>query len=346
MKILVTGGSGFIGSNFVFNQLKNTKNKILNIDKLSYASNYDASKFLKNQNYKFFKSDICDFDRIKLLFHEFEPDVVVNFAAESHVDRSINAPMDFINTNIVGTATILNASLNYVRHKKSNNFKFIHISTDEVFGSLGKDGVFSEESPYNPSSPYSASKASSDHLVRAWSKTYDLPTIISNCTNNYGPFQFTEKLIPLMIVNCIDEKPLPVYGNGSNVRDWLYVDDHCSAIDLLIKDGQADQTYCLSGNSEYSNIEIIKKICKIIDKLKPRENNKSYTDLIKFVDDRPGHDFRYALDSSKIKNNLGWRPNESLDTGLSKTINWYINNESWWRRIQKMHYNQERLGIL
>ena len=274
---------------------------------------------------------------------KFRPDVIVNFAAESHVDRSIDDSTDFIKTNVLGTFSLLNSSLKYFR-AKNNEFKFIHVSTDEVFGSLGPSGKFDENTPYSPRSPYSASKASSDHLVRAWNSTYNLPTIITNCSNNFGPYQFPEKLIPLMIANCISEKKLPVYGSGKNVRDWLYVDDHCDAIYDVVKFGKIGETYLIGGNNELENIEIVKMICSIMDEKIPRPNGNAYSELINFVDDRPGHDERYAINFNKIQTDLKWQPKEDFRLALNKTIDWYLENEEWWRKIQKNKYNQERLG--
>ncbi len=343
MKILVTGGCGFIGSNYVLRQVLHNGNEVLNIDKLTYAGNVENLDKLKDYpNYKFKNVDICDAQSISKLLVSFKPDAIVHFAAESHVDRSIEKPMDFINSNILGTATLLHQSLNCL---KENNFKFVHVSTDEVFGSLGEDGYFTEDTSYDPSSPYSASKASSDHLVRSWNRTYNFPSIITNCSNNYGPYQFPEKLIPLMIANCIDEKPLPIYGEGKNIRDWLFVEDHCSAIDKVLISGDIGETYNIGGNNEISNLDIVKNICIILDDLKPRKNKVSYSELISFVTDRPGHDFRYAIDSSKIKKQLDWNPKETFNSGILKTIKWYLENEDWWRRIQKKTYNQTRLGL-
>ena len=344
MKILVTGGCGFIGSNFIINQLSHLNNTILNIDKLTYAGNPEnLSNVESNSKYNFKHLDICDRDKIENSIIEFCPDFIVHFAAESHVDRSIDNPLDFINTNILGTANLLTIANKLF--KKNKDFKFLHVSTDEVYGSLDKNGLFTENTAYAPSSPYSASKAGSDHLVRAWGKTYGLPILITNCSNNYGPLQFPEKLIPLMVANCIDEKPLPVYGKGINVRDWLYVGDHCNAIYTVLMNGIIGETYNVGGNNEIKNIDIVLNICKILDELKPRANKSSYKQLITYVEDRPGHDFRYAIDSSKIQNELNWKPSESFETGIHKTIEWYLNNESWWRKIQKKHYNQERLGL-
>ena len=350
MKILVTGGCGFIGSNFVLQQINTTQNTILNLDKLTYAGNLNnLSKVSKDPRYEFVQGDICDSNLVSNTISYFHPDAIVHFAAESHVDRSIHGPMDFVNTNIVGTATLLNVSRKYIEAKsqkpEAGNFRFLHVSTDEVFGSLGDDGLFTETTPYDPSSPYSASKAGSDHLVRAWTRTYGFPALITNCSNNYGPYQFPEKLIPLMIANCIDEKPLPIYGEGLNIRDWLFVEDHYDAIYSVLRNGTIGETYNIGGNNEISNIDIVNTICSILDELKPRSGGKSYNNLITFVTDRPGHDFRYAIDATKINNKLGWSPKETFASGIRKTIQWYLDNESWWRKIQDGTYNQERLGI-
>ena len=331
MRILVTGGCGFIGSNFIIEQISSTDNSILNIDKLTYAGNPEnLISIIDNPKYNFAKIDITNLTSLSKVIFKFKPNVVVHFAAESHVDRSIDSPMTFINTNIVGTANLLEASFQYSKNK---NFKFIHISTDEVFGSTKLKNGFTEVSPYNPSSPYSASKASSDHLVRAWTRTYDFPAVITNCSNNYGPFQYPEKLIPLMIANCIDNKTLPVYGDGKNIRDWLHVKDHCNAINYIIKNGIIGESYNIGGNNQIENIDIVTKICNIMNELRPLKNNRSYESLISYVPDRPGHDFRYAIDSSKIKKELKWLPTENFETGIRKTIQWYLNNEDWWRNI-------------
>ena len=346
MKIFVTGGSGFIGTNFIYHSISKCKNSILNYDKLTYAGNTDSlAELHKNKNYEFIHGDITDSQLLSSSMLSFSPDVIVHFAAESHVDRSIDNPMDFINTNILGTTILIQAAMKYWETSNNNDFIFLHVSTDEVFGSLGKKGLFTENSNYKPNSPYSASKASSDHLVRSWHKTYGLPAIITNCSNNYGPYQFPEKLIPLIIANCMDEKPLPIYGEGLNIRDWLFVEDHCRAIKLAIDAGGVGETYNIGGDNEMSNIDIVKTICMILDELKPRKNNISYEELITFVEDRPGHDYRYAIDATKISNDLGWSPKETFITGIKKTIQWYLNNEVWWRKIQKQNYNQERLGI-
>ena len=348
---IVTGGSGFIGSNFIRFILSNGyADKIIDLDKLTYAGNpQNLLKYDNDKRYAFVQGDICDQELVQELFLLHKPDVIINFAAESHVDRSIDGPSDFIRTNISGTYTLLQKSLRYYQsltNEDQKSFRFHHISTDEVFGSLDNDGIFTEETPYDPSSPYSASKASSDHLVRAWHRTYGLPIIISNCSNNYGPYQFPEKLIPLMILNCLQEKPLPVYGTGENIRDWLFVDDHCDAIHTIIEKGEIGETYNVGGNNEIKNIDIVKTICNLLDNISPSENLKSYQELITFVKDRPGHDLRYAIDSSKLQNKLGWSPKETFETGIRKTIDWYLDNKTWWQEIQNNTYQQERLGVL
>jgi len=347
MKILITGGSGFIGSNYVIQQIVSRKHNILNLDKITYAGNPENLKSIDSHpNYEFVQGDICDSKLVLKILSDFCPKFIVHFAAESHVDRSIDSPMNFVQTNIVGTATLLQATMTYLKLKKDNEFRFLHVSTDEVFGSLvTNDEFFKETSPYDPSSPYSASKAGSDHLVRAWHRTYDFPALITNCSNNYGPYQFPEKLVPLMIANCIDEKPLPIYGDGLNVRDWLYVKDHCDAIDTVLQNGRIGETYNIGGNSEIRNIDIVKIICSVLDELRPRTNGNPYSELITYVKDRPGHDYRYAIDASKLKNELGWIPKETFETGIRKTVQWYLENENWWRQIQDGSYNQERLGL-
>ena len=348
MKIFVTGGCGFIGTNFILDQMKSTQNQILNFDKLTYAGNKDNLSSINSNNYNFVKGNICDSEKLLSTLKIFKPNAIINFAAETHVDRSIENPIDFVKTNVLGTASLLQATFEFLNHSKENenNFKFIHVSTDEVYGSLGTTGLFTESTPYNPSSPYSASKASSDHLVRAWHKTFKFPSIITNCSNNYGPFQFPEKLIPLIIANCVDQKSLPVYGDGMNIRDWLFVEDHCKALNKVLTSGKPGHTYNIGGNNEITNIDIVKSICNIFDILRPLDNSKKYTDLIKFVDDRPGHDFRYAIDSSKISREINWIAKETFKTGIKKTIEWYLDNENWWRAIQKKTYAQERIGIL
>ena len=346
----VTGGCGFIGANFIQYLLKKTKPKsVINLDKLTYAGNQkNLADFEQDPRYIFVHGDICDAELVSRLFTEYQPNYIINFAAESHVDRSIDGPAEFIQTNIVGTSVLLQESLKYystLKGKESERFRFHHVSTDEVFGSLSESGFFTEETPYDPSSPYSASKASSDHLVRAWYRTFDLPVLISNCSNNYGPYQFPEKLIPLMILNCLEEKPLPVYGTGENIRDWLYVEDHCDAIYTILQKGTIGETYNVGGNNEIKNIQIVEVICDVLNDIHPAGSGKSYHKLITFVKDRPGHDFRYAIDASKLKKEIGWEPKESFNTGIQKTIEWYLKNEEWWKTIQENTYKQERLGI-
>ena len=346
-KILVTGGAGFIGGNFIKQQIK-LGNDIINYDLLTYAGCIDSLKEFNNNNkYKFIKGDICNADLIKKVLYKYKPSKIINFAAESHVDRSIDESKNFINTNIIGTYVLLEESLKYylkLNSSNKNKFKFLHVSTDEVFGSLGKNGLFNENTPYDPSSPYSASKAASDHLVKAWYRTYDLPILITNCSNNYGPYQFPEKLIPLMIINAVESKPLPIYGNGENIRDWIYVEDHCNGINKVLNNGKIGETYLIGGNNEISNLEVVKDICKTLDQLYPKENG-TYFDLITFVKDRPGHDLRYAIDYNKIKNQLGWKPEINFNEGIKKTIIWYLENKDWWLNIKNNNYNQQRLGI-
>ena len=346
----VTGGCGFIGANFIQYLLNKTKPKsVINLDKLTYAGNQkNLADFEQDPRYIFVHGDICDAELVSRLFTEYQPNYIINFAAESHVDRSIDGPAEFIQTNIVGTSVLLQESLKYystLKGRESERFRFHHVSTDEVFGSLSESGFFTEETPYDPSSPYSASKASSDHLVRAWHRTFDLPVLISNCSNNYGPYQFPEKLIPLMILNCLEEKPLPVYGTGENIRDWLYVEDHCDAIYTILQKGTIGETYNVGGNNEIKNIQIVEVICDVLNDIHPAGSGKSYHELITFVKDRPGHDFRYAIDASKLKKEIGWEPKESFNTGIQKTIEWYLKNEEWWKTIQENTYKQERLGI-
>ena len=343
-KILVTGGSGFIGSNFIYYCL-NKNNKVLNFDKLTYAGNLsNLNEEESNKNYHFIQGDICNKNKLTKSIEKFKPDFIVNFAAETHVDRSIENSSSFIKTNILGTSVLLDCCLENI-DKNINDFKLLHISTDEVYGSLDRQGFFTEESPYNPSSPYSASKASSDHLVNAWHKTYGIKTNIINCSNNYGPFQFPEKLIPLVIISAIRENSLPVYGTGKNIRDWLYVEDHCRAIYNVLLNGKIGDTYNVGGGEEKTNLEVVNNICDILDDIYPSENLKSYKELIKFVEDRPGHDFRYAIDYSKLKNELSWQPKESFNSGLRKTIDWYLKNLDWIKNIITDKYNLSRLGL-
>ena len=345
--MLVTGGCGFIGSNFVRYVLDQADEyKIVNLDKLTYAGNINNLNGIDETRYHFVEGDICNQKLVKSLFENENPAVLVHFAAESHVDRSIDGPADFIETNVVGTLTLLEEARNFVENGSNDDFRFIHVSTDEVYGSLGQEGKFTEQTAYDPSSPYSASKAGSDHLARAWHRTYGLPVLITNCSNNYGPYQFPEKLIPLMIINCLHEKPLPVYGEGVNVRDWLFVLDHCDAISAVLSKGQVGETYNVGGNNEIQNIQVVKMICGILDEIFPRSNGSSYNDLISFVKDRPGHDFRYAIDAGKIERDLCWRPRETFETGLRKTLTWYLENRKWWDDIRNNTYRQERLGVI
>ena len=327
--IIVTGGAGFIGSNFILRWLEKFDEDILNIDNLSYAADLNNLKDIEhNLNYSFKKLNIQNQDEITTLILESKPRAILNFAAESHVDRSIEGPKNFIHSNIVGTYSLLEAFLQYwnsLGEKEKDNFRFFHISTDEVFGSLNmSDEKSTEESPYRPNSPYSASKAASDHLVRAWHHTFELPTLISNCTNNYGPHQHQEKLIPLIITNALENKNLPIYGDGKNIRDWLYVEDHCEAIIKILENGNPGETYNIGGSCEKNNLEVVSEICKILDSIKPKQDGSSYKEQIEFVKDRPGHDFRYSLDTSKIKKDFNWKPKESFSSGLEKTVQWYL----------------------
>ena len=342
---LVTGGAGFIGGNFVLRQVLKNKRRIINVDKLTYAGNLDTLSSLDdNDNYTFVQGDIGDADLIAELLEKYQVDAIVNFAAESHVDRSIDAPDDFITTNIVGTFNLLKQALNYYQSLPTDNaFRFLHVSTDEVYGSLGDTGLFTETTPYSPNSPYSASKASSDHLVRAYHHTYGLPVLTTNCSNNYGPYQFPEKLIPLIITKALNFEPLPVYGDGTNIRDWLYVEDHCSAIETVVEKGQVGEVYNVGGNEEKQNIQVVHALCDILDELQPVAG-KCRRDLITFVKDRPGHDQRYAIDSSKLQNNLNWQPAESFESGIKKTVQWYLNNKTWCDRVLDGSYQGQRLG--
>lgn len=332
MKILVTGGAGFIGSSLIRYALSQG-HTIFNVDALTYAASKESlCDVMENEYYFFEHIDIRNKDSLKKVFTKHQPDAVMHLAAESHVDRSIESPLDFIETNILGTFNLLEVSLNYWEEKsRPKTFRFHHVSTDEVFGSLSNETsiLFTEETPYDPRSPYSASKASSDHLVRAWYETYGLPVIVTNCSNNYGPHQFPEKLIPLILLNAIAEKPLPIYGDGSNIRDWLYVDDHVKALLLVLQEGKIGRTYNIGGSNEFSNLQLVKTLCSILDRLSPRYEG-SYEELIEFVADRPGHDTRYAINAGRIKEELGWEPSVTVEEGLEKTVCWYLENESWW----------------
>ena len=351
MKILVTGGAGFIGSAVVRHIIENTQDSVVNVDKLTYAGNLESLESVENNpRYAFEQVDICDAKELARVFEQHKPDAVMHLAAESHVDRSIDGPAAFIETNIVGTYTLLEASRAYwnsLDDEKKAAFRFHHISTDEVYGDLeGTDDLFTEATPYAPSSPYSASKASSDHLVRAWLRTYGLPTIVTNCSNNYGPFHFPEKLIPLMILNALDGKPLPVYGNGQQIRDWLFVEDHARALYKVVTEGEIGEAYNIGGHNEKANIDVVRTICALLEELVPNkpEGVAKYEDLITYVKDRPGHDVRYAIDAAKIGRELGWKPLETFESGIRKTVEWYLNNKKWWSRVLDGSYNRERLG--
>ncbi|WP_171857617.1 dTDP-glucose 4,6-dehydratase [Enterobacter kobei] len=352
MKILVTGGAGFIGSAVARHIINNTQDVVCVVDCLTYAGNIESlAPVQDNPRYSFSLTDITDAKGVADVFNTFQPDIVMHLAAESHVDRSIDGPAAFIQTNVIGTFILLEASRQYyasLDDERKKAFLFHHISTDEVFGDLhDADDLFTEETPYAPSSPYSASKAGSDHLVRAWNRTYGLPTVITNCSNNYGPYHFPEKLIPLIILNALAGKPLPVYGNGEQIRDWLYVEDHARALYKVATEGENGETYCIGGHNERKNIDVVKTICAILDKIidkKPKEIS-SFADLITFVADRPGHDLRYAIDATKMKNALHWEPLETFESGIEKTIHWYLNNQGWWQRVLDGSYAGERLGL-
>ncbi len=352
MKLLITGGAGFIGSAVIRHLLTEIDHQVVNLDKLTYAGNLESlASVSDNSRYHFVHGDICDRDKVSGLFAEFQPDVVMHLAAESHVDRSIEGPAEFIQTNIVGTSVLLEVARAYWSNLpvgRKANFRFHHISTDEVYGSLGADGLFTEETPYDPSSPYSASKASSDHLVRAWHRTYGFPVLVTNCSNNYGPYQFPEKLIPLMILNALDGKPLPVYGDGQQIRDWLHVEDHARALCRVVTEGKVGGTYNIGGHNEKTNLEVVHAVCDLLDELRPCQLNgiRSYRDLMAFVADRPGHDQRYAIDASRIQAELGWVPEETFESGLRKTVQWYLDNSVWCRHVQDGSYQRQRLGIV
>lgn len=348
MKILITGGAGFIGSAVIRHLIGETDWHLINLDKLTYAGNLESvGDAAADPRYRFVHMDICDEAGVGALLEAEQPDAIMHLAAESHVDRSIDGPGAFIETNIVGTYRLLANALRYWRRlpaARKAAFRFHHVSTDEVFGSLGEDSLFNEQSPYRPNSPYSASKAGSDHLVRAWHHTYGVPAFITNCSNNYGPFQFPEKLIPLMITHALAGKSLPVYGNGSNVRDWLYVEDHAHALVHALQHARPGEVYAIGGNAEISNIDLVRRLCNLLDEKLPAA--RPYSELIAFVADRPGHDARYAIDASRMRDELGWRPRQTLQEGLSKTVDWYLNNRRWWERVLSGAYRGERLGII
>ncbi|PMM49045.1 dTDP-glucose 4,6-dehydratase [Vibrio breoganii] len=364
MKILVTGGAGFIGSAVIRNIIDNTQDSVVNVDSLTYAGNLESLSLIEgSERYAFEKVDICNRAELDRVFSTHKPDAVMHLAAESHVDRSIDGPAAFVETNIVGTYTLLEATRSYwntLSQDKKDAFRFHHISTDEVYGDLeGTDDLFTETTSYEPSSPYSASKASSDHLVRAWLRTYGLPTVVTNCSNNYGPFHFPEKLIPLMILNALDGKPLPVYGDGMQIRDWLFVEDHARALYKVVTEGEVGETYNIGGHNEKANIEVVKTICTLLEELVPENphskttaglpcedgNINGFESLITYVTDRPGHDVRYAIDASKIERELGWKPEETFESGIRKTVEWYLNNKEWWSRVLDGSYAGERLGV-
>lgn len=352
MKILVTGGAGFIGSAVVRHIIENTQNDVRVMDCLTYAGNLESlASVADNSRYSFSRTDITDAQGVAQQFSEFQPDIVMHLAAESHVDRSIDGPAAFIQTNLIGTFTLLEAARHYwssLDETAKQAFRFHHISTDEVYGDLdGTDDLFTEETPYAPSSPYSASKAGSDHLVRAWNRTYGLPVVVTNCSNNYGPYHFPEKLIPLTILNALAGKPLPVYGNGEQIRDWLYVEDHARALYKVATEGRNGETYNIGGHNERKNIDVVRTICSILDKVVEQKpgNISHFADLITFVKDRPGHDLRYAIDAAKIERDLGWVPQETFESGIEKTVHWYLNNTTWWQRVLDGSYAGERLGL-
>jgi len=349
MRILVTGGAGFIGSALVRRLIEHTAHEVLVFDKLTYAGLLSSLEPAANSNrYGFVRGDICDAGAVRAAIADFRPQVIAHLAAESHVDRSIDGPGEFVQTNVVGTFVMLQQALGYWRGLEGEDkaaFRFHHISTDEVFGSLGETGLFTETTPYDPRSPYSASKAASDHLVSAWGHTYGLPVLMTNCSNNYGPYHFPEKLIPLIIIRALNGEPLPVYGDGSNVRDGLFVDDHARALQAVFERGRPGQTYNVGGNAERRNIEVVRAICASLDRKRPRADGKPYADQITFVTDRPGHDARYAIDASKIRDELGWEPSVTFESGIEQTVDWYLNNRDWWQAILDGRYKTERLGV-
>jgi dTDP-glucose 4,6-dehydratase len=343
MRVLVTGGAGFIGSAVCRHFISELGHEVIVVDKLTYAGNLASlGPVASDHRYHFEKHDICDTEAVTATFAKYQPDAVVHLAAESHVDRSISGSDVFVKTNVIGTFTLLEAARRHLH--KNQDFRFVHVSTDEVYGSLGDEGLFAETTPYDPSSPYSATKASSDHLAKAWHRTYGLPVIVTNCSNNYGPYHFPEKLIPLMILNALDRKPLPVYGSGSNVRDWLYVEDHARALGLILARGRPGETYNIGGRNERKNIDVVRQVCSWMDKLRPMDH--SHHDLIQFVPDRPGHDQRYAIDASKLEGELDWRAQETFESGIEKTVCWYLSNADWWRPLREKVYSGERLGLV
>jgi len=353
MRFLITGGAGFIGSAVIRHIINNTEHGVINVDKLTYAGNLESLESIKNNaRYAFEQVDICNTNEIKRVFNEHRPDIVMHLAAESHVDRSIDGPGEFIQTNIVGTYVLLEEAKDYwssLDDNKKNNFRFHHVSTDEVYGDLEEtDDLFTEETSYAPSSPYSAAKASSDHLVRAWQRTFKFPTLITNCSNNYGPYQFPEKLIPLIILNALEGKDLPIYGNGKQIRDWLYVDDHARALLHVALTGEIGETYNIGGHNELQNIEVVKTVCNILDQLAPSKIDgiKKYEQLITYVGDRAGHDVRYAIDATKIDKELNWTPDETFETGIKKTVQWYLDNMTWCDHVKDGSYQGERLGVI
>jgi dTDP-glucose 4,6-dehydratase len=347
MRVLVTGGAGFIGSALVRHLVLEKQYTVLNVDALTYAGYLPSLKPVEEQpNYDFLHANICDGRAMRDAIAAFRPERIMHLAAESHVDRSITGAADFIQTNVVGTFTLLEAARDYwssLKGEERDGFRFLHVSTDEVYGSLGEDGLFTEETPYDPSSPYSASKASSDHLAKAWQRTYGLPVVVSNCSNNYGPYHFPEKLIPLTILNALAGERLPVYGKGENVRDWLYVEDHARALDIVAERGKVGETYNVGGRNERRNIDVVRRICAVLDQISPA--NRPREELIEFVTDRPGHDARYAIDATKLEHELGWRAEETFDTGIEKTVRWYLENEWWWRPLRE-RYAGQRLGLV
>lgn len=349
MKVLVTGGAGFIGGAVIRHLINDLDFQVLNLDKLTYAGNLESLReFENNPNYRFEKIDICDAESVRKILMNFQPDRLMHLAAESHVDRSIDGAAEFIHTNVVGTYVLLEESRKYCASIENGSFLFHHVSTDEVYGDLEGGGyLFTEDTPYAPSSPYSASKASSDHFVRAWNRTYGFPVVITNCSNNYGPYQFPEKLIPLMILNALKGKPLPVYGNGQQIRDWLYVEDHAKALVKVMLEGKIGDTYNIGGHNEKTNLEVVNVICELMDELVPEHPAEisSYKELITFVEDRPGHDIRYAIDATKIERELGWLPFETFESGIRKTVEWYLANGEWCEQVQSENYNGERIGV-